>query len=164
MKKIIYLLTLTISLLLLFCVSSINASYHKTKQTTYLKINKWYNGTPKIIRGTWYHNDKDNENNAYITYGKNTSGGNFFSEYVDENHINLFKKEDPNGLLSIKYRYLGKNTYQIKGVSYDTENNKKKSNHYYYSYKVDILKNRLHFHLGHGVKDYVKHPSFRIVK
>lgn len=164
LKKVVFLVTMVASLCLFLNMNSISGNNHRS-HINQVKLDKWYSGVPKNIRGTWYHNDRfDNENNAYITYGKYTSAGNFFSMTVNEDDEQLFKKEDPNGLLNIKHRYIGRNTYQIKGVSYDTENNQKKSNHYYYSYKVDIFKNKLHFHLGHGVQDYVRKPSFTIIK
>ncbi|GLB46328.1 hypothetical protein WR164_03070 [Philodulcilactobacillus myokoensis] len=124
-----------------------------------LVVNKWYAGVPHDTLGTWYHNDNDLSNCAYITYQAKQTSGNYVVDDNGKSQLNA-----GSGILNPKYRYLGGHTYQIRGVEYqrDAANPQILSEHMYYSYKVDVYKNRLHFHLGHGIRDYVKNPNSTI--
>ncbi|UQS84526.1 hypothetical protein MOO46_04530 [Apilactobacillus apisilvae] len=178
-KKLSSVLIMTASLVCLGLASNVSVSanneghnkkVHKVvkkkqnkkqpKHTFKPVINKWYNGTPKGIRGTWYHNDSNPRYNAYITYNENQSAGNYFENNADD----TFTPEYAKGLINIRYSYLGNNKYKIRGVEYlrTDSNNRPVSEHEYYEYKVNVYPNRLHFELGHNVKDYVKKPNFKI--
>ncbi|WP_105956556.1 hypothetical protein [Apilactobacillus quenuiae] len=137
-------------------------SIHKKAKKHAFKpaINKWYKGTPKQIRGTWYHNDSNPRYNAYIKYNANQSAGNYFTDNVDGTFTPQFAK----GLFNIHYMYSGGHQYKIRGVEYSgtDENGKPDNQHQYYEYNVNIYPHKLHYQLGHNVKDYTRHANFDI--
>lgn len=142
-------------------VNKKNKVHKKSKKRAFKPVvNKWYKGTPKQIRGTWYHNDSNPRFNAYIKYNASQSAGNYFTNNVDD----TFTPQYAKGLLNIHYTYLGNHHYMIRGVEYSgvDENNKPDNQHQYYEYGVNIYPHKLHYQLGHSVKDYVRKANFNI--
>lgn len=125
---------------------------HAAKKTA------WHTGTPKALRGTWYHNGTA-DNKAYITYTAHKSVGNLFQE---SDTATAFYKLPGYGLKKLTYRKLSKHVYQLSGIQYSPKGAKVQFDGQRMTYKVKVLsKHRLHFYKGYA--SYVKQPTFTIV-
>lgn len=118
---------------------------------------KWHNGTPKAIRGNWYHNGS---NKAYLTYTATKSIGNVFDKSDADN---TYYRETGYGLKNIKYKQLSKRVYELTGIQYSPKGSKVQFDGQRMTYKVmAVSKTQLHFYKG-GYLKYTSKPTFKVV-
>lgn len=72
----------------------------------------WHKGTPKIARGTWYHNG-GKANSTYMGYTNSTVAGNALV-YVAKKHA--FYRLPAHGYYDVKYKALGHHRYYLVGT------------------------------------------------
>ncbi|WP_157054389.1 hypothetical protein [Levilactobacillus paucivorans] len=122
------------------------------------QANTWHQGTPKVLRRTWFHNGKG-DNKAYITYTKHRSSGNLFG-YDNASH--KYYRLPGYGLKNLKYQALGHHVYRLTGIQYSPKGSTVAFAGQRMTYKIRVTAKHLHF--SKGYHDYGRHASFRTTK
>jgi len=118
----------------------------------------WHKGTPKVLRGTWYHNGA-NSDKAYITYSATKSTGNLVHQSDADT---TYYKLPGYGLKKLKYQRLSKRVYQLSGIQYSPKGTTVQFDGQRLTYKVKVVsKHQLHFYKGYA--KYTNRPAFKVV-
>lgn len=82
-------------------------------QPTQAAAAKWHSGTPKVIRGSWYHHSRNHNQNSYITYYRHSDASNYLG--WSEKHHAYFELPG-HGLGHYSYQSLGHHRYRLHGT------------------------------------------------